>query len=602
MWLINARTLELKEFLGDRPPYAVLSHTWDGDELTFKDMSKGRGRDKRGFQKVQLLCGQAIKDHIDWAWIDTCCIDKRSSAELSEAINSMFDWYEKSDVCYTYISDQSITESLLSLFQDCRWRGRGWTLQELLAPSNVVFYDSRWKFLGTKRGLAPVLSDITGINVEFIAMTLPWSNACIAEKMSWAARRTTTRPEDEAYCLLGIFGINMPLLYGEGRFNAFQRLQIEILGKSHYDSTIFGFNIRPEAVHWFPVHPKDILPERQLFSPSLANNVNYFNNAHDIETQPSSEWANIPEVVPIVQPGRLRVTVPIIKLNVLHEQILPQSGVPPAFPEQIFVVLFGIRLKSPSGSTLPYARHTIGLLFYEMASNLYVRVKYHWPTCDAIAFPLFDSNETLKSLVRTIDIQRPIEPSRPGLNSIDLYHITMASFPRLKLRSLVVCPPTKYEPVTQWVEIPGQPFNTALFALIISLEDQDIHRHICVVVRSYSPDRPFAFEAIELDRCEQGVTLLAYQQDNYPEIDIRSVPANKLDDDLKSLRGVKDPVADHQRIETDFFPAVFDLGEDRFYTLDLKITGQGIFSMVAYIKTYINEWERVHWRPMATTD
>ncbi|KAI0146240.1 HET-domain-containing protein [Xylariaceae sp. FL1272] len=209
----------------------------------------------------------AIKDHIDWAWIDTCCIDKRSSAELSEAINSIFDWYKKSEVCYTYISDESIlTQSLPSLFWKYRWEGRGWTLQELLAPSNVGFYDSQWEFLGTKRGLAPILSEVTRINVDYIAMIVPWSSACVAEKTSWASRRTTTRPEDEAYCLLGIFGINMPLLYGEGRFNAFQRLQMEILGSSRNDATIFGFNIRRDTTWCLPFDPPEWFPERFSFS------------------------------------------------------------------------------------------------------------------------------------------------------------------------------------------------------------------------------------------------------------------------------------------------------------------------------------------------
>ena len=177
-------------------------------------------------------------------WIDTCCIDKSSSAELSEAINSMFRWYEKAGVCYAYLSDVpalSLSESPYdekSPFRRSKWFTRGWTLQELLAPINVDFYDQSWSYVGSKgTKLDQLLREITGIYD-----LLEYSHACVAKKMSWASQRVTTRVEDMAYCLLGLFNVHMPLLYGEGK-NAFLRLQLEIMSKTNDDS-IFAWDTR----------------------------------------------------------------------------------------------------------------------------------------------------------------------------------------------------------------------------------------------------------------------------------------------------------------------------------------------------------------------
>jgi len=171
-------------------------------------------------------------------WIDTCCIDKTSSAELSEAINSMFSWYQKSQVCYAYLSDVSSSANdhykAKSEFRRSNWFTRGWTLQELLAPKFVEFYDQNWVEIGTRAAMQKLLHEITGIRTfDDIG------SANVAEKMSWASRRVTTRIEDQAYCLMGLFGVNMPLLYGEGA-KAFLRLQLEIWNMTN-DESIFAW-------------------------------------------------------------------------------------------------------------------------------------------------------------------------------------------------------------------------------------------------------------------------------------------------------------------------------------------------------------------------
>lgn len=243
MWLINTDTLKLEWFMGQEsaPEYAILSHTWLDGEVSFQDYADPEhAHTKPGFHKIKLTCTEAKQAGIRYAWVDTCCIDKTSSAELTEAINSMFQWYGASKVCYVYLPDLDPSVSVNAM-ADCRWFTRGWTLQELIAPRKVLFYDSSWTLRGTKASLAKELSLITGVGEDVlhngtlgILSTIP-----VAQRMAWAARRTTTRLEDIAYCLLGIFDVNMPMLYGEGE-KAFIRLQEEIIKETN-DLTLFAW-------------------------------------------------------------------------------------------------------------------------------------------------------------------------------------------------------------------------------------------------------------------------------------------------------------------------------------------------------------------------
>lgn len=240
-----------KNFADNIPAYAILSHTWGEDEaeVSFRNMEDGCGRDKRGYTKIQFCGDQAARDGLRYFWVDTCCIDKSSSAELSEAINSMYRWYREAAACYVYMVDVSAMPipgealrnqpaSWVEEFTSSRWFTRGWTLQELLAPRFVHFWSKDWKYIGNKQwNLRRKLAEITAIE-ERIVNGGDISKESIANRMSWAANRQTTRPEDMAYCLMGIFQVNMPMLYGEGRDRAFLRLQEEIL-KVSSDRSIF---------------------------------------------------------------------------------------------------------------------------------------------------------------------------------------------------------------------------------------------------------------------------------------------------------------------------------------------------------------------------
>ncbi|KDR66709.1 hypothetical protein GALMADRAFT_39400, partial [Galerina marginata CBS 339.88] len=243
MRLLDVTELKVKEFPNemDYPSYAILSHTWGDGEVTLQDLSKAAAKSMAGYRKIKKCCELAIRDGFKYVWIDTCCIDKTSSAELSEAINSMYKWYQDARICYVYLFDMPTGDNLSSKISDfsrCRWFGRGWTLQELLAPSSVVFYNSGWVEIGTKYSLREKLSKITRIPCE-VLLSKPLDEICIAQRMSWAARRETTRIEDAAYSLMGIFDVNMPILYGEG-WKAFVRLQQEIM-KNSDDHSLFAW-------------------------------------------------------------------------------------------------------------------------------------------------------------------------------------------------------------------------------------------------------------------------------------------------------------------------------------------------------------------------
>lgn len=273
MRLLHTHELRLQEFPETKlPRYAILSHTWGDQEVSYSQLNdlikaqvppqNAEGQTTRttsGFAKIDSCRAKASDEGFEWVWIDCCCIDKSSSAELSEAINSMYSWYRQAGICYAYLfdvpasaptssDDLAPAEETQRCFRSSRWFTRGWTLQELLAPSEVIFLDSSWKEFGIKTrheattmnfyDLTKLVSDITGVPCN-ILRSGDINGASIAQRMSWASRRETTREEDLSYCLLGIFDVNMPLLYGEGS-KAFIRLQEELMKVSN-DPSIFAW-------------------------------------------------------------------------------------------------------------------------------------------------------------------------------------------------------------------------------------------------------------------------------------------------------------------------------------------------------------------------
>ena len=298
MWLLDTHSYRLAYFISDdvAPKYAILSHTWEQDEVTFQDMGDlSQARTKSGFRKIQHACDQAAEDGLSYVWVDTCCIDKSSSSELSEAINSMFSYYQRAARCYAYLTDvpgdhvdlcddldmdanstesapsrsgnsagrphaEDLTEyssvstsvaaaTRMLTFRKRRWFTRGWTLQELIAPRRLLFYNRDWKVIGSLPRLILTVSEITGIDELVLLGSRDISLCCLAERFSWASPRFTTREEDMAYCLLGICGVNMPLMYGE-RGRSFTRLQEELLRTSEDRSLLAWSSSRSETVSY----------------------------------------------------------------------------------------------------------------------------------------------------------------------------------------------------------------------------------------------------------------------------------------------------------------------------------------------------------------
>ncbi|KAG9230486.1 HET domain-containing protein [Amylocarpus encephaloides] len=241
MWLLNTTTITLRFFADDKETdevggYAILSHTWGSNEASFQDLQDPSYAKKNSMSsKIQNCCRRAQSDGFEYVWIDTCCIDKTNSVELSEAINSMMRFYRNARECYAYLSDYGLRGGGLSA---CRWFKRGWTLQELIAPLSITFFDRSWDVIGTKTSLQSELSAITGISRPVLLNYSP-GEICTAQIMSWASKRDCTREEDRAYSLLGLFDVSMPMLYGEGS-KAFTRLQMEIM-KVSSDQSLFAW-------------------------------------------------------------------------------------------------------------------------------------------------------------------------------------------------------------------------------------------------------------------------------------------------------------------------------------------------------------------------
>jgi hypothetical protein len=285
MHLLHTTSKKLEEFV-DPPDYAILSHRWREEEVLFSDIHREHAKGMKGYAKTEGCCEQARRDGYHYVWIDTCCIDKTSSAALAEAINSMFAWYENAQICYVYLDDVADNgdPDTGSAFAKSEWFTRGWTLQELIAPTSLFFFDSRWREIGSKNSLAGLLSSITRVHADVLTRVNAKSDKLmatrasfsVATKMSWAAGRKTTRPEDRAYSLMGIFNVHMPVIYGEGEKKAFFRLQLEIMRTSH-DQSIFAWSSPAAGGHKRGTWPFALYPD-------------YFAKSGDVEDVPSDQW------------------------------------------------------------------------------------------------------------------------------------------------------------------------------------------------------------------------------------------------------------------------------------------------------------------------
>lgn len=238
--------------------YAILSHRWEDGEVSYDDMPSPAAHTMKGYAKIREFCAIARLKGYEYAWVDTCCINKKDFTEFNEAINSMFSWYRKSDLCMVYLSDflnqrEMNRESPKSQLSRSKWFTRGWTLQELIAPARVEFFDAQWRYFGNKRNLASIISYITGISEALLNGQRELRSYSCAQKMSWAAQRETSKPEDRAYSLLGLFDITLPMIYDGDGAHAFRRLQEEII-KNSTDQSIFAWVQYGPSPFWYRGH------------------------------------------------------------------------------------------------------------------------------------------------------------------------------------------------------------------------------------------------------------------------------------------------------------------------------------------------------------
>ncbi|KAM5534111.1 hypothetical protein V8D89_012292 [Ganoderma adspersum] len=320
--------------------------------------------DPRVTPKIREACRIARTDNYDYIWVNTCCINDDSTLEFTEAIHATFRRFSKASICYVYLADvsdsadDSPTRPSESPFHYSRWFNRGWTLQELIAPKHLVFVSRSWLRLGTKEDLAGVISDITGIDEDILTHRKPHTDVSVAKRMYWASRRRTTRVEDEAYSLMGLFGVAMQPMYGEGH-QAFFRLQQEILMRTQ-DQSLFAWGTRspplqlpagntgpnPPPTHFPPFHDAR---DSTLFARStsdFANSRAVDRMSHDtiLESKLGQQY--------VFTPYGLRTQLPLIPLS----SLLDRSTISSTDLASLHIAMLAC------GLTLDGARHFVALL------------------------------------------------------------------------------------------------------------------------------------------------------------------------------------------------------------------------------------------------
>ncbi|KAI1208061.1 HET-domain-containing protein [Annulohypoxylon truncatum] len=361
MWLLDTKNITL-EFLNEAQvlnhPYAILSHVWGHEEVLWHEVRDDRTaiQSKAGWEKIIRFCATAAKYGFAYAWVDTCCIDKRSSADLTEAINSMYKYYHDAAVCFIYLEDvhkcidkgsnappgatTATRDQLLSAVRTTKWISRGWTLQELLAPSRRCFFAADWSEIEEGGDLLDVLAETAEISRQLIEDRSLLRSFCIAERMRWASKRNVTRGEDVAYSLMGLFDVHMPVMYGEGAEVAFRRLQREIM-QSSFDMTIFAWRADYESSGFLARSPADFadVPRLELWAPwnlapfsstnvglSIRLNITNEQQILDANNQHHRKFEELPKGVTLVAALQCDVQTPTGQWQIPMVYLEPVKG------------------------------------------------------------------------------------------------------------------------------------------------------------------------------------------------------------------------------------------------------------------------------------
>ncbi|KAM5546026.1 hypothetical protein V8D89_000152 [Ganoderma adspersum] len=365
--------LQFPRQIEDGQPQTPSPSIWDDPELS---------------PKVREACAFARVNGYQYIWIDSCCIDKTSSAELSEAINSMYAWYARAEICYAFLADVPPAEDHRkprSDFRSSLWFTRGWTLQELIAPRDVLFLSGDWVPIGPKYALVDLIHDITGITEEALLHVEPLDGFSVAQRLSWAAGRETTRVEDQAYSLLGIFDINMPTLYGEGD-RAFRRLQEEIMQRvpdqslfawgDIYLSTPIFTSVEPDAVSITRASEMSqrISFQRRVPTSPLAMAPSFFADCRAITSASSHDIARPVHLEYISSPYGIRTQFQMLPLSLLFhpDSLRRRRKQDPEEDSQWYLAILGCQhAKSPG--------HVLGRVCYIPPSDC--GVDFVYPAC-----------------------------------------------------------------------------------------------------------------------------------------------------------------------------------------------------------------------------
>lgn len=268
---------DIVAFINDKIKWVIFSHRWGEAEPVYEEVKENKLSDKPGHKKLRNFCEVAHGEHhAEFVWSDTCCINKKDSTEYARSIRSMYRWYANAPLCVAYLVG---TINISDLERDV-WFTRGWTLQELLAPKKLKFYNKNWHPLtniGNDKESPEIAAQIeraTTISPDDLRHFSPADRLTqkyeISKRMRWAALRETTVAEDRAYSLMGIFSVSLYIDPGEGQERALWRLMEQIL----------QFSNSPEVLNWAGNPAR----ETSLSSSAFPSRVACFSGSNDAGT------------------------------------------------------------------------------------------------------------------------------------------------------------------------------------------------------------------------------------------------------------------------------------------------------------------------------
>ncbi|KAI9570056.1 hypothetical protein HD554DRAFT_429967 [Boletus coccyginus] len=260
--------------------YVMLSHRWQAHEPTFQMVENisiyGLPKSPEN-SKVQMFCELVQSLRFHWAWSDTCCVNQQDKGVQQESVVAMFRWYRAASLTIVHLLGVLSESQEIGCLWRSIWNTRGWTYQEYIASMVVQFYTEDWKpYLGLdifNHKESPIILSEMEQAMNFAThelATLQPGLERVREKLYLASRRRTTREEDVAYSLFGIFKVPIPVIYGEGN-QAVGRLLEYILTRSD-NVTILAWTGRSSGSHHSYL-PADLTVYNEIMPPHVPRPI-----------------------------------------------------------------------------------------------------------------------------------------------------------------------------------------------------------------------------------------------------------------------------------------------------------------------------------------